>query len=54
MRVLAACLAWAALACALVAGAARADEPDVQTGFLDRQVVVDGVAYRYQVFVPED
>ena len=28
--------------------------PTMQTGFLDRSVTLDGVAYRYQVFVPVD
>ena len=31
---------------------AAAKKPE--TGFLDRQVTVQGVAYKYQVFVPED
>lgn len=47
---------WRALAVAALAavalGASAGTKPDVQTGFLDRQVVVDGVSYRYQVFVP--
>lgn len=49
---------WRALAVVALAAVALAtgakDRPRVQTGFLDRQVVVDGVAYRYQVFVPAD
>lgn len=32
-----------------LAGAVRAD-----TGFLDRKIVLAGVSYRYQVYVPED
>jgi predicted peptidase len=47
---------WRALAVAALAAVALAasagTRPAVQTGFLDRQVVVDGVGYRYQVFVP--
>jgi predicted peptidase len=50
--------AWRALAVAALAAVAFAasagTKPAVQTGFLDRQVVVDGVSYRYQVFVPAD
>ena len=50
--------AWLArvlLACVVLAGdAGAAEKPAVQTGFLDRQVVVDGVSVRYQVFVPAD
>lgn len=46
-------LAMAALA-AVALGASAGTGPLVQTGFLDRQVVVDGVSYRYQVFVPAD
>ena len=48
-------LAMAALAAvALGASAGSPPKAAMQTGFLDRQVVVDGVAYRYQVFVPAD
>jgi predicted peptidase len=54
--------AWAVAALAVVAlgaspgtkPASARTKPAVQTGFLDRQVVVDGIAYRYQVFVPAD
>ena len=51
-------LAAASLVLALAAGAGAAADAKqhmaVQTGFLDRSVIVDGVAYRYQVFVPAD
>lgn len=49
---------WRAVAvAALVAVAVSAGAkgmPRVQTGFLDRVTVVDGVSYHYQVFVPAD
>lgn len=35
-------------------GTASADTASADTGFLDRSVTVDGVAYRYQVYVPID
>jgi predicted peptidase len=48
-------LAVAALAAvALGASAGTPESAAVQTGFLDRQLVVDGETYRYQVFVPAD
>ena len=43
------CPGWL-LALLLVSGVAMAGD----TGFLDRTVVVDGVSYRYQVYVPVD
>jgi predicted peptidase len=42
-------IVFAVAACA--APVRRAETP--QTGFLDRQVAVDGVTYRYQVYVPQ-
>ncbi|CAN5283203.1 prolyl oligopeptidase family serine peptidase [soil metagenome] len=36
------------------AGIASVGTASAQTGFLDRTVTVDGVAYRYQVYVPVD
>ena len=48
--VLAAGIAFAGAASATGVGAAMA----VQTGFLDRAIVVDGTEYRYQVYVPAD
>jgi predicted peptidase len=35
-------------------GAAAAFAQPVETGFLDRSVLVDGVEFRYQVYVPRD
>ena len=51
-------LAAASLVLALAAGTGGAADAKhhaaIQTGFLDRSVTIDGVAYRYQVFVPAD
>ena len=40
------------LGLAMLIGSAAAAKP--QTGFLDRSVVVAGVSYRFQVYVPVD
>jgi predicted peptidase len=43
---------WMFMAVAMTMGPAPARAVD--TGFLDRSVTVDGVSYRYQVYVPSD
>lgn len=48
MRALSFGLCLAGLACGIASG------QDVQTGFLDRTVTVDGGTYRYEVYVPRD
>lgn len=51
---------WKRAACGLLAlatvglGAANASARTVETGFLDRTVVVEGDEYRYQVYVPRE
>src|SRR5260370_27564436 len=39
---------------AVAIGAVAASAQTVETGFLNRTVLVDGVEYRYQVYVPRD
>jgi acetyl esterase/lipase len=61
LRIPAAC---AAVACAFAPGAANASapangahrrpEPPQETGFLNRRVEVNGVSYRFQVYLPEE
>jgi len=56
--------AWAVVACALVPCAAnasasasgkhRAQQPLQETGFLNRRVEVNGVTYKFQVYLPEE
>jgi predicted peptidase len=46
------CLAWLALPAFLAACGMMPQRPDRAGGFLARTLVVDGNAYRYQVFVP--
>ncbi|MDR3775012.1 MAG: alpha/beta hydrolase-fold protein [Terracidiphilus sp.] len=65
-RFLCACLVLAAplsLACALAPGASGVAsskshhdklEPPQETGFLNRRIELDGVSYRFQVYLPED
>ena len=62
-RLLRTCAACLALACAVWPAAASETiaksqpakpEPPQDTGFLNRHIVLNGTAYRFQVYLPEE
>ena len=57
LRLLAVCLCflWGAAPTTLFAAGSKAPRhPQQETGFLNRKIQINGVAYRYQVYVPEE
>ena len=60
LRISAVCaaVAWAlapgSANAAISAGSHHRQEPPQETGFLNRRVVVNGISYRFQVYLPED